>query len=121
MFYSTPILHHPDPKILFIVEGDASDMGAGAMLSQRDPIDNKVCTPLCLFLSKHFSISEQNYDVGHQELLAIKMALKEWMQWLEEDNISFMIWMEHKNLTRLQEAKWLNPRQARWALLCYPQ
>lgn len=34
-FTSAPILHHPDPTLLFTVEVDASNTGIGAILSQR--------------------------------------------------------------------------------------
>lgn len=45
-FCSTPILHHTDPWRQFIVEVDASDTGARVVLSQKDPLDNKIhpCT-----------------------------------------------------------------------------
>lgn len=33
-FTSTPILRHPDPDLLFIVEVDASNTGIGAINSQ---------------------------------------------------------------------------------------
>lgn len=117
MFCSTHILHHPDPQMKFIVEVDASDSGAGAVISQRVPIDNKVHP--CAFFSKLFSMSEQNCNVGNRELLAIKMVLEEWQQWLEGTNTTFVIWTDHKNLAYLQEGKRLNPRQARWALFSH--
>ncbi|XP_061520053.1 solute carrier family 22 member 18 isoform X2 [Phycodurus eques] len=42
LFTSAPILRHSDPSLQFIVEVDASDMGAGAVLSQRDPVSQKL-------------------------------------------------------------------------------
>ncbi len=41
-FVSAPILKNPDPSRQFIVEVDASEVGVGAILSQRSPSDNKV-------------------------------------------------------------------------------
>ncbi len=41
-FVSAPILNNPDPSRQFIVEVDASEVGVGAILSQRSPSDNKV-------------------------------------------------------------------------------
>ncbi|KAK3521914.1 hypothetical protein QTP70_020023 [Hemibagrus guttatus] len=67
---------------------------------------------MCTF-SKKLSPVEQNYDIGHRELLAIKLALEEWWHWLEGVNHLFEVIMNHKNLQYLREAKRLNPRQAR--------
>lgn len=113
-FTTAPILVHPNPKLPFIVEVDASDVGAGAILSQRLENDSKVHP--CAFFSRRFSKAEQNYDVGNRELLAVKMALEEWRQWLEGAIHPFMVWTDHKNLEFIREAKRLNPRQARWSL-----
>ena len=112
-FISTPILQHPDPTRPFIVEVDASNVGVGAVLSQRSS-DGKVHP--CAFFSRKLSPAEENYDVGNRELLAVKLALEEWRQWLEGAHHPFLVWTDHKNLQYIQQAKRLNPRQARWAL-----
>lgn len=103
-----------DPTHQFILEADASDTGVGAVLSQRSPSNNKVHP--CAFLSCRLSQAEKNYDVGNRELLAVKLALEEWRQWLEGTETPFLIWTDHKNLTYLCDAKCLNPRQACWSL-----
>ncbi len=38
-FISAPILNNPDPSCQFVVEVDASEVGVGAILSQRSPSD----------------------------------------------------------------------------------
>ncbi|CAJ0945824.1 unnamed protein product [Ranitomeya imitator] len=63
------------------VEVDASEIGAGAVLSQRSS-DGSVMKP-CAFFSRKFSPAERNYDVGNRELLAMKWAFEEWRHWLE--------------------------------------
>ena len=112
-FSSAPILTVPDPSLPFIVEVDASSVGIGAVLSQRST-DGKVHP--CAFLSHRLSPTETRYDVGDRELLAVKMALEEWRHWLEGAQHPFLVWTDHRNLEYLQQAKRLNPRQARWAL-----
>lgn len=113
-FTTAPVLTLPDPKQQFVVEVDASDLGAGAVLSQRPGGDNKLHP--CAFLSRRFSPAERNYDVGDRELLAIKLALEEWRHWLEGTELPFLVWTDHKNIEYIKTAKRLNPRQARWAL-----
>ncbi len=79
LFTSTPILTLPDPELPFIIELDAS--GVGAVLSQRATRDNKL--HLCAFFSHGLTAAEKNYDIGNQEFLAVKLALDEWRHWLE--------------------------------------
>lgn len=67
-------------------------------------------------MSRRFSSSEKNYDVGDLELLAIKLALEEWRHWLEGAKQPFLVWTDHKNIEYIRSAKRLNPRQAKWAL-----
>ncbi len=113
-FTSAPLLVHPDPQKPFIVEVDASTSGVGAVLSQQQ--GNPPRLHPCAFFSRKLSSAEQNYDIGNRELLAIKLALEEWRHWLEGVRHPFVVYTDHRNLEYLQEAKRLNPRQARWAL-----
>ncbi|CAJ0942213.1 unnamed protein product [Ranitomeya imitator] len=98
----------------FQVEVDASEFGAGAVLSQRSS-DGSVMKP-CAFFSRKFSPVERNYDVGNRVLLAMKWAFEEWRHCLEGAKHRVVVLTDHKNLTYLESAKWLNPRQARWSL-----
>lgn len=52
---------------------DASDVGVGTVLSQRDPVDQKLHP--CAFFSHRLTPAERNYDIGNQELLAVVLAL----------------------------------------------
>lgn len=49
-FTSAPILQMPDPDRQFVVEVDASDVGMGAVLSQRSAFDQKLHP--CAFFSR---------------------------------------------------------------------
>ncbi|KAL0163498.1 hypothetical protein M9458_039251 [Cirrhinus mrigala] len=97
----------------FVVEVDASDVGVGAVLSQRGP-DEKLHP--CSFFSRKFNPTQQRYGVGDRELLAIKWALEEWRHWLQGGGDPFTVWTVHQNLTVIRQTKQLNPRQAQWAL-----
>ncbi len=110
---SAPILSVPDPERPFVVEVDASDVGVGAILSQRG--EDCRMHP-CAFMSRRLSEAERNYHVGDRELLAVKLALEEWRHWLEGTQHPFQVLTDHKNLEYLQQAKRLNPRQALWSL-----
>lgn len=114
LFTSAPILRIPAPERQFVVEVDASDVGVGAVLSQR-ALDDQKLHP-CAFFSRRLTSAERNDDIGNRELLAVKLALEEWRHWLEGSRIPFLVWTDHKNLEYLQSAKRLNSRQARWAL-----
>lgn len=66
---------------------------------------------MCFFFSHCLTPSEQNYDIGNKELLAVKLPLEEWCHWLEGVGVPFLVWPEY-----IRSAKRLNSRQARWAL-----
>ncbi|KAJ7997424.1 hypothetical protein DPEC_G00228830 [Dallia pectoralis] len=110
LFTSAPVLAHPDPSLPFIVEVDASEVGIGAILSQRSGTPPKVRP--CAFYSRKLSAAEQNYDVGDRELLAVVRALTEWRHWLEGAKHPFVVWTDHRNLEYIRAARRLNPRQA---------
>ncbi|XP_024654489.2 uncharacterized protein LOC106675134 [Maylandia zebra] len=114
LFTSAPVLVHPDPGRQFILEVDASDIGVGAVLSQRSGTASKLHP--CAFFSRRLSPAERNYDVGDRELLAVKLALEEWRHYLEGAEHPFIVWTDHKNLTYIRAAKRLNSRQARWSM-----
>ncbi|CAJ0960840.1 unnamed protein product [Ranitomeya imitator] len=113
-FTSAPMLRKPDVSLPFQVEVDASEIGAGAVLSQRES-DGSLMKP-CAFFSRKFSPVERNYDVGNRELLAMKWAFEEWRHCLEGAKHRVVVLTDHKNLIYLESAKRLNPRQARWSL-----
>ncbi|KAK1798028.1 hypothetical protein P4O66_000529 [Electrophorus voltai] len=109
-----PILQLPNTELPFISEVDASEVGVGAVLSQQSGEDKKLHP--CAYFSRHLSSAEWNYDVGDRELLAVKLALEEWRNWLKGAKNPFLVWTDHKNLAYIQQAKRLNPHQARWGL-----
>ena len=57
LFTSAPVLSHPDPSLQFVVEVDASDVGVGAVLSQRAP-DGKL-HPCAFFFPSAYTCGEE--------------------------------------------------------------
>ncbi|KAK1794594.1 hypothetical protein P4O66_001314 [Electrophorus voltai] len=69
------ILQLSDVELPFIIEVDASEVGVGAVLSQRSGKYKKLHP--CAYFSRCLSPAEKNYDVGDRKLLAVKLALEE--------------------------------------------
>lgn len=90
------------------MEVDASEVGVGAILSQH--FGEKPKLDRVAFFSMKLPPTEQNYDVGNRELLAIKQALV-----TLGATFPFTIFTDHKNPEYLRSAKRLNACQARWA------
>lgn len=95
-----------------MVEVDTSDTSVEAISSQRFGETPKM-HPVTFF-SKKFSPPEKNYDVGNQELLAVKLVLEKW--WLEGWKHLFVVLTDHKNLEYLCTAKTLNSQQSHCSL-----
>ena len=73
-FTEEPVLKIPEMKWPFIIEADALKYASGAILIQED--ENGKKHPYA-FISKTFSLIEQNYAIWDRELLAVLYALKE--------------------------------------------
>ncbi len=84
------------------------------VLSKWSSADNKL--HCCSFFSCRLTPAEKNYDIGNREPLAVKVFLEEWRHWLDGTDQPFLVWTDHKNLTYIQSAKWLNSQLARWVL-----
>ncbi|GFX91307.1 retrovirus-related Pol polyprotein from transposon 297 [Trichonephila clavipes] len=87
-----PILFAPDFATEFILQTDASEVGAGVVLSQRIEGEEH---PI-VFLSKKFSKAERNYSTVERELAAIIFGLKRLKHYL--DGQKFIIETDHNPL-----------------------
>ncbi|CAK1581867.1 unnamed protein product [Parnassius mnemosyne] len=67
----TPVLGYPNAGKEFIVDTDASDIGLGGVLSQRNG-DQEI---VIAYFSKSLSKPERNYCVTRRELLAVVKSL----------------------------------------------
>ena len=75
---SADILGYPDPRLQYILDTDASNDGAGAVLSQMQDSRERVIA----YFSKTFNSSERNYYVTPKELVAVILAVKHFRSYL---------------------------------------
>ena len=68
----TPILAYADYRKPFQLQTDASDLGLGAVLYQRDDNDHQ---RVIAFTSRSLSNTERNYPTHKLEFLALKWAI----------------------------------------------
>ncbi|KAJ1084320.1 hypothetical protein NDU88_004471 [Pleurodeles waltl] len=112
-FTQAPVLRYPDNTNDFIVETDASDRAIGAVLLQKQ--DNDGLEHPIFYLSHILSEAERNYSVLERELLALKVACKEWRHFLICSREPFEARTDHRNLQCLRSFQCRNSHQARWA------
>jgi len=101
---NAPILALPEGSEDFAIYCDASKLGLGCVLMQRE----KVIAYASRQLKKH----EENYTTHDLELGAIMFALKIWRHYLYGSR--FIAFTDHKSLKHIFEQKDLNMRQRRW-------
>jgi hypothetical protein len=70
---SAPVLRQPDPDREYLVDTDASNVGVGAVLLQRD--DEGKPHPIC-YASRKLAPAKQRYSTREQEALAIIFAVE---------------------------------------------
>ena len=111
----SPILKSPDFSKQFLLQTDASNRGAGAVLSQLD--DSGHDRPIAYF-SRKFLPREQRYSTIEQECLAIKLAVEVFNMYLVGRH--FVIQTDHRSLKWLNSLKENNSRLTRWSLALQP-
>ena len=109
-----PILRAPDFTRPFILACDASDVGAGAVLMQRQ--DNGIEHPVSYF-SKKFDKAQRNYSVVEKELLALILALQHFAVYLPSYGPEITVYSDHHPLQFLAKFKNKNQRLTRWGLM----
>ncbi|KIM66946.1 hypothetical protein SCLCIDRAFT_47165, partial [Scleroderma citrinum Foug A] len=108
---SSPVLRLPDLSKPFVIQTDASKLGTGAVLLQKDAAG--VPHP-CAYLSQALVGAEQNYQVYDLELLAVMRALKAWRPYLISPVETTVIYTDHQNITYFRQPQDLTARQMRW-------
>jgi len=105
---SSPILSFPKEEEEFILDTDASNIGIGAVLSQRQEGKEKVIA----YYSRVLNKPERNYCVTRRELLAIVDSLKFFRHYLL--GRKFLIRTDHASLKWLMSFRELEGQLARW-------
>ena len=98
------VLALPNDEDEFEVATDASNVGIGAVLSQKGRVIE--------YASRRLNPAEQNYSVTERELLAIVWAIEKWRKYLFGKR--FLLTTDHRPLTFLQTVKEPKGRMARW-------
>lgn len=111
---SSPVLRSPDFSRRFVVQVDASEVGLGAVLAQREVEAEQ---PI-LYLSRKLLPRESRYSVIEKEGLAIKWALESLKYYLL--GREFDLETDHRALTWINSMKDHNSRLTRWYLSLQP-
>jgi hypothetical protein len=107
---SQPILRYPDFTKEFILTTDASNEGAGAVLSQGEVGKDR---PVA-YASRSFNRAEKNCSMVEKELAAIVWGIKHFRPYLY--GRKFKIISDHKPLTWIMSVKDPGSRLLRWRI-----
>ena len=109
LLMEAPVLTYPDPSKPYILDTDASNEAAGAVLSQETDGEERVVA----YFSKTFSPPQRNYCVTRRELLAVVLAVTHFRPYLygrkfllRTDHAS-LIWLYKRSEPSHQIARWL--------------
>ncbi|XP_041929087.1 uncharacterized protein LOC121693610 [Alosa sapidissima] len=105
--YEAPVLAFPDPRLPFILDTDASDVGVGAVLSQAGEQGEQVVA----YFSRSLDRAEKNYCMTRRELLAV-VAVRHFRTYLYGKR--FLLRTDHASLTLLLNFKEPEGQMARW-------
>ena len=106
-----PVLAYPDMSKDFIVATDASGVGLGAVLKQKDEQGKE---RVIAYASRILNKAERNYSTTERECLALKFATTIFRPYLY--GTRFTVITDHQSLVYLKSMKNLNGRLARWKL-----
>jgi len=104
-----PILSYPDFNKDFVLETDASTVGLGAVLGQKDPTG--INKPIA-YASRMLNNAERNYSATELECLAIVWATEQFRPYLYGRR--FKIECDHNPLVYIDNMKNKNSRVSRW-------
>ena len=110
---SSPVLLLPDYGKLFTVYTDASDYATSTILEQDDALGRS--HPVAYY-SKSLQPAECNYEIHNKELLAIIHVLRHFRHYLQGNEHTTRIFLDHANLQYFTTKQTLTRCQACWSL-----
>lgn len=112
-----PVLSTPDFNQPFVLQVDASDRGAGAVLLQES--SDKILHPVC-YASVKFKKYQQNYSTIEKELFSLLFALDKFNVYLSDSRYPITVFSDHYRLRFLMKMQNKNQRLMRWSLALQP-
>lgn len=107
---SAPILALPYFSIPFEIHCDASDVGIGAMITQKVEGADRVIA----YYSAKLTTAQQKYMTTEKECLAVILSIEKFRPYI--DGVKFTVYTDHASLLWLHRFKENNGRLVRWAL-----
>lgn len=115
---TAPVLVAPRWDQVFQIQVDISQVGAGAVLLQKD--DNGVDRPVSYF-SKKFNSYQSNYStIEKKKTLALVWAVQHFDMYVGGGSMPVVVFSDYNPLTFLQSLRSPNQRLLRWAILLQP-
>jgi len=109
---SAPVLTNPDYKRPFVIHADASDIGVGGVLSQKQGEEGE---KPCAYFSAKLTSAERKYTTTEKECLAVLLSIENFRPYV--DGTKFTVVTDHSALLWLLKMKTPpSPRLARWIL-----
>ena len=108
---ANPILRQPNFEREFILFTDASILGLGAILGQRDENGRDY---VCYYASRTLKASETHYSISELECLAVLWSILKFYVFLYGRH--FTLITDHSALTWLFSSKKLCARLERWSI-----
>ena len=112
---TAPVLAHPNYDKEFILQTDASILGVGGVLGQKD--DDGLEHPIA-YISRSLTPAEVNYTITELECLAIIWCVRKLHCYL--DGSKFLLQTDHSALQWLFDFNGSNRRLIRWSLELQP-
>ena len=108
-----PVLKSPDFSVPFQLSIDASDVGVGAVLEQKDSSGGH---PVAYF-SRKLNEHQKRYSTIEKETLALVLALSHFDVYVSSNIGNLIVYSDHNPLKFLYKFRNKNQRLTRWSLL----